>query len=185
MSTVQAPRPLSAEDFRNRPDPGRPEELVRGNVETTPPTNRRHGKVCNLVGRLLGNFVEDHDLGHVLNNDAGLITTRNPDTVRGPDVAFYSYARLPKGPVPDDYGSQPPELVVEVRSPSDRWRDIHEKVTEYLQAGVLLVLVLDPEPSMAYLFSANDAPRMLGPDDELTFPGLLEGFRVPVGRVFE
>ena len=78
-----------------------------------------------------------------------------------------------------------PELVVEVRSPGDRWRDIQKKITEYLQAGVLTVVVLDPESNSAHVFSADDPPRTLGAEDELVLPGILEGFRMRLGRFFE
>jgi Uma2 family endonuclease len=105
--------------------------------------------------------------------------------VRGADVAYYSYARLPKGPVPAGYGPELPELVVEVCSENDRWPGILEKVSEYLNAGVLVVVVLDPEPRVAHVFSVQGPPRRLGAEDELTFPDLLEGFTVRVGRFFE
>ena len=35
--------------------------------------------------------MDEHDLGHVLSNDSGVITERDPDTVRGADISFYSY----------------------------------------------------------------------------------------------
>ena len=89
-----------------------------------PPPGRRHGQVCAQVGYLLRRFLEEHELGHVLSNDSGVITERGPDTVRGPDIAFYSYDRIPKGPLPPSYGPEIPELVFEVRSPGDRWRKI-------------------------------------------------------------
>ncbi len=49
------------------------------------------------------------------------------------------------------------------------------------------VIVLDPEPRTAHVFGAVAvaAPRSLTADDELTLPGILEGFRVRVGRFFE
>ncbi len=134
---------------------------------------------------LLGRFLEDHDLGHVLSNDAGVITERDPDTVRGADVAFYSYARLPKGPLPQDYGPEVPELVVEVRSPSDRWPKVLAKVAEYLEAGVRIVIVLDDESRTAVLYFADRASVTLKVDDELTVPEILPGFAVAVRRFFE
>ena len=182
MATAEAL--MTAEEFGRRPDPGHPEELVQGRMISMPPPDRRHGLVCSRADRILGNFVEEHDLGRVMSNDSGVITERDPDTVRGADVAYYSYARLPKGPLPTGYGPEVPELVVEVRSAGDRWREIQEKVFEYLRAGVLAVVVLDPEPRTAHVFGADEAPRTLGPEDELTLPGLLEGFRVRVGRFF-
>jgi Uma2 family endonuclease len=105
--------------------------------------------------------------------------------VRGADIAYYSYARLPKGPLPAGYVPEVPELVVEVRSVSDRWSDVLEKVAEYLGAGVLVIVVLDPKSQTAHVFEVDDAPRILGSEDELALPGILEGFRVRVGRFFE
>jgi len=176
---------MTAREFARRADPGHPEELVRGRIVPLPPPNRRHGQVCNKAGRILGNFAEEHDLGHVLNNDSGVITERDPDTMRGPDIAFYSYAKLPRGPLPADYGPEMPELVVEVRSPGDRWPRVLAKVAEYLDAGVVVVCVLDPESGSARLFHADGTVRTPGPDDELTIPEVLGDFRVPLRRFFE
>jgi Uma2 family endonuclease len=148
MST--APEPLiTAEEFGRRPDPGYPEELVRGRIVPMPPPKRRHGQVCGKIVGILSRHMDRHDLGHVLSNESGVITQRGPDTVRGPDVVFYSYARLPKGPLHDEYGPEIPELVFEVRSPGDRWPKLLEKTAEYLAAGVLCVVVLDPESMTA------------------------------------
>jgi Uma2 family endonuclease len=71
-----------------------------------------------------------------------------------------------------------------VRSRGDRWRDIQKKVTEYLQAGVLTVIALDPASNSAHVFSADDPPKTLGADDDPIRPGILEGFRVRPGLFF-
>ena len=102
MATAEAL--MTAEEFGQRPDPGYPEELVQGRIVGMPPPDRRHGFVCLKAGRILGNFVDEHDLGRVMSNDSGVITERGPDTVRGADVCYYSYARLPKGPLPRAMG---------------------------------------------------------------------------------
>jgi Uma2 family endonuclease len=183
MATVEAL--LTAEEFGLRPDPGYPEELVQGRIITMPPPKPRHGQVCTKVIRILDRFVEERDLGHVLSNDSGVVTERDPDTVRGADVSFYSYDRLQKGPIPEGYLAVPPNLVVEVRSPDDRWRDLLKKVNEYLAVGVTVVIVLDPDPCTAHIFHAERAPEQLGPDDELTVPDILGDFRVKVARFFE
>jgi Uma2 family endonuclease len=186
MSTASAaPTLMTAAEFARRPDPGYPEELVRGRIVPMPQPTRRHGQICSKSVRIFGNFAEDQDLGQVLSNDSGVITERGPDTVRGADVSFYSYNRIPRGPLPADYGDVPPELIVEVRSPSDRWPEILTKVAEYLNAGVLAVVVLDDDSRTALLCRADQAPRRLGPDDLLEFPDILPGFAVPVRRFFE
>jgi Uma2 family endonuclease len=184
MATAEAL--MTAKEFAKRPDPGHPEELVRGRIIAMPPPDRRHGKVCGQAYYLMRQYVDAHDSGHVMSNDSGVITERNPDTVRGADVAYYSYARLPKGPLKPGYGPEVPELIIEVRSAGDLWRKVLRKVTEYLDAGVLKVVVLDPAKRKAHVFSADEeGPIELGPEDELTFPGLLEGFWVAVHRFFD
>jgi hypothetical protein len=52
MATVPEP-PLTAEEFGRRPDPGYPEELVRGRIATMPLPDLRQGQVCSQVVYLL------------------------------------------------------------------------------------------------------------------------------------
>jgi Uma2 family endonuclease len=185
MATAEMVEPMTAEQFGRRPDPGYPEELVRGRVVAMSVPDRRHGYVCGKAVLIFGGFVDTREIGRVMCNDSGVITERDPDTVRGADIAYYSYSRLPKGTLPTGYGPEVPELVVEVRSATDRWREILDKVSEYLNAGVLVVVVLDPGPQVAQIFSADDPPRTLTSEDELVVPGILDDFRVRVGRLLE
>ena len=144
-----------------------------------------HSYFCVRISVLLYQFIDAHGLGRVVSNDAGVVTQRNPDTVRGPDVAFYSYARVPRGPLPEGYWPVTPELVIEVRSPDDRWKDVVHKAAEYLDANVLTVAVIDPVPQRVHLFSADRESTVLNAGDMLTFPDVLPGFEVPVSRLFE
>jgi Uma2 family endonuclease len=185
MATAEMLELMTAEQFGRRPDPGYPEELVRGRVVAMSVPERRRGYVCREAVRIFGNFVDAREIGRVMCNDSGVITERDPDTVRGADVAYYSYARLPKGTLPTGYGPKVPELVVEVRSATDRWREILDKVSEYLNAGVLVVVILDSGPQVGQVFSADDPPRTLTTEEELVLPGVLDDFRVRVGRFFD
>jgi Uma2 family endonuclease len=187
MSTasVTTPALLTAEEFAERPDPGFREELVRGRIVPMTMPKPRHGEICCTAVRILGNWAHDRDLGRILCNDTGVITERSPDTVRGADVAFYSYARVPKGPLPDRYLDVAPDLVIEVLSPSDRWPKVLAKVAEYLEAGTTAVIVLDDPRQTAHVYRADGATRLLAADEELTIPDLLGDFHVRVGRFFE
>jgi Uma2 family endonuclease len=175
---------LTAAEFGRRPDPGFPEELVQGRIVAMPIPTPRHGQICGEVNWRLGGFVEQRDLGHVLCNNSGVITERDPDTVRGPDVSFYTYAKVSRGKLPRGYLDVVPDLIVEVRSDGDRWADIYIKVHEYLAAGVAVVIVLDPDPKSAHVFRPDQTPQELGPEEELTIPELLGDFRVKVARFF-
>ena len=184
-SVATAEKLITADEFWALPRSRRPTELVRGRIVSMPVPGPRHGQVCARAVRLLGNFIDQHDLGHVLCNDSGIITERDPDTVRGMDVSFYSYSRLSKGLLPARYVDVVPELIVEVRSPDDRWVRILKKVSEYLEAGVTAVCVLDPKTETARVYSADETEQIVKADEELTFPGILPGFSVPVRRFFE
>ena len=156
MATAELLDLVTAEEFGKRPDPGYPEELVRGRIVAMSVPDRRHGYVCVRAVRIIDDFAQEHDAARVMSNDAAVITERGPDTVRGADVSFYSYSRLPRGPLAAGYGPEVPELIVEVRSADDRWSKLHAKITEYLNAGVITVVVLDPGSNKAHVFSADD-----------------------------
>jgi Uma2 family endonuclease len=185
MATASETRLLTVEEFLDRADPGHPEELVRGRVVEMSSTDRLPGYVCGQCCFLLRRFVDEHDLGRVMSNDSAVVTRSGPDTVRGADICYYSYTRLPKGRLAKGYGPEVPELVVEVRSPGDRWGAIHDKVGEHLASGVLAVVVLDPDAETAHVFRADAAPSLLGRDELLELPGVLEGFRTRVGLFFD
>src|SRR5262249_11745199 len=145
----------------------------------------RHGKLCVNVVIIMGTFARDHDLGRVLGNDSGVITERAPDTVRGADIAFYSYARLPRGPLPKGYAPTSPEIIFEVLSPGDRSPKVLAKVAEYLEANVLVVCVLDPQTQTLTVYRSEQPPQVLGADEELTLPELHPDFRVVVRMFLE
>jgi Uma2 family endonuclease len=183
MTTATAAPPaevlLTAEQYADLPDDGRYTELVRGRVIEMPPPTPTHGYYCANVGFALNSYVKSKDLGRVVSNDSGVQTERGPDTVRGSDVAFYSYGRIPRGPLPKGYWPAP-ELVFEVRSPSNSWPAITAKVAEYLAAGVKAVCVLDPDTASVGVYTADELPRRLTADEELTLPEVFPDFRVPV-----
>jgi Uma2 family endonuclease len=184
MTTI-AERLLTAEEYEQLPDNGQPTELVRGRVVTLNMPYPRHGEICVQTAYLLRRYLEDKDLGRVVGNDSGVITAHGPDTVRGVDVGFYSYSRVPRGPLPRGYLPVVPELVFEVRSPTDRWSRILAKVGDYLEAGVTLVCVLDEQTQTARVYRQEEPEQVFTADQELTLPEVLPEFRVAVRRFFE
>jgi Uma2 family endonuclease len=184
MATIESL--LTAEQLAALPDDGRYTELVRGRIVDVNPPAFWHGYICARLGRFVGNFVDEHDLGWVVGNDSGVITERDPDTVRGADLAFYSFQRIPKGAMPKKgYPNVRPELVFEVRSPGDTWAELLAKAAEYLKAGVVIVCLIDPVAQRAMILDNDNPPRTLGKDDLLTLPQVLPGFELPLTRLFE
>jgi Uma2 family endonuclease len=175
---------ITAEEFFRMPEPtdGARQELVRGVVVTMPPPGGRHGACCSRVDRRLGAFVEDRGLGTVCANDTGFITERDPDTVRGPDVAFWKRDRLPE--VPEGYIEIAPDLAVEVVSPTDHYSRVQNKVRHYLARGVAMVWVVDPEDRSVTVYRSMQHAQILAETDLLSGEDVLPGFTTPVADLF-
>jgi Uma2 family endonuclease len=185
MSAVLTPPKLvTAEEYIQLPGSLGRTELRRGVVVRMPPPGFRHGEVCSTIHHYIDNFVRAHDLGRTLTNDTGIITERDPDTVRGADVSFYSYARVPKGQSPIGYAGASPEIVFEVVSPSNTRQAIANKTGEYLNANINAVCIADPEHQTVNLHFADLPTEKLTGEQPLTFSDL-PGFSLPVRKLFE
>ncbi|MBA4186862.1 MAG: hypothetical protein C0467_02470 [Planctomycetaceae bacterium] len=158
-------------------------ELVRGRMQPTHPTGGRVGFICANVCFEFANAIEHSRTWVACSNDTFVLTGRDPDSVRGGDLVIWRRDAIPK-PMPDLILT-PPEIVVEVRGPLDSIAEMLCKATEYVTAGVKVVLVLDPDHKTAGLFSADQLPRRFGPSDALTLPDVLPGFSVEVKKFFE
>lgn len=156
---------LSGDELLRMPDIGRA-ELVGGQLVTMPPTGHEHGYVENRIGRLLGEYAEQAQLGRVLTGEVGIYTKRNPDTVRGADLVYISHERFTQVQR-DGYLEVAPELVVEVLSPHDRWADVIDKLAEYFAVGVLEVWVVDPRRKELFLYNDFETVSHFTKDDEV------------------
>jgi Uma2 family endonuclease len=175
---------ITAEEFAQMPDPpdGSQQELVRGVIVTMPPPGARHGECCFEVILRIGTFVKSHKLGKVFTNDTGFISERDPDTVRGPDVSFWSRDRLPESPT--GYIDIPPDLLVEVVSPGDHFTRVQKKVLHYLSRGVPLVWVVDPEDRSVTVYRPGKQATILEEGDTISGEAALPGFSCPVRELF-
>ena len=186
MSTATAPqaaeRLLTAEEYAALPDDRRT-ELVKGRIVEMPQPGFEHGVVQAEIAFLSKLFIRDRNLGRVL-TESGVVTMRDPDTVRGPDVSFYSYDRVPMQVVPRPYADAAPEVVFEVRSPDDRRGEIFTKIGEYLAAGTLAVCVVDPQRRTVVVFREEDHPVVLAENDLLRLPPPLGGWTPRVAEFF-
>jgi len=182
MATTEAL--LTAEEFAQLEKLEGPAELVRGIIHMMNLPNPRHGQVCGNVAGLLWPFLRQHRLGHLVTNDSAIVTTRSPDSVRGADVAVYLFSTAPVGPFPQRYLSVVPDLVFEVRSPSDRSSELLAKVAEYLAAGVKAVCVLEPDDSRLLLYTERGPVRQFATGDRFALPELLGQFAVEVSEFF-
>ena len=115
--------------------------------------------------------------------EIGMIIRRDPDTVRAADVLFISHERFEQA-TKDSYLDVPPELVVEVLSPSESWTMVRRKLHDYFEMGVTVVVIADVEQSAITLFRSPTELVELHLGDTLTLPDLLPGFELPLATLF-
>jgi Uma2 family endonuclease len=159
-------------------------ELWDGQLRRVPMPGCDHGEVCVNAVLLIGQYVKTNRLGRVFGNDSFVRISEG--RCYGADVMFVSYATLPADqPTPQGAITPPIDLVVEVRSPSDSVGDMSRKAHAYLEAGVRVVLVLDPIHDTAGVYLPDELPQRFHNGDTVTLPDVLPGFAVPVSRFFE
>jgi len=183
MLTAPAQKKLTAAEFAARYETDRV-ELVDGVVVELPMPFAPHGKICMMMSFAFMEWAMKNDLGHFVSHDSWIQTQTDPDRVRGPDFCFAAYDRWPRGPLPQKVMDVAPNLVVEVRSPSDRWNAMMAKTLEYLTAGVTVVVVVDPQNESVDMYRNAQNPQSLTVADTLTIPDVLPGFAFPVARLF-
>jgi Uma2 family endonuclease len=176
------PKLMTAEELLLLPDDGMQRELIRGVLTEDMPPGYEHGIVEGRIARLIGNFVEDNNFGEVLTGDSGFVLERGPDTVRGPDVAWVAPGRV-EGRV-TGFAELAPDLVVEVKSPSDSQRYMAERAMMWLSHGVRMVLVADPGPVTLTVYRAGQPPQILGEFDTFDGVDVLPGFTADVWSFF-
>jgi Uma2 family endonuclease len=186
MNTTATEPLLTADEFMRQHGGETCVELFRGRVVRYPMPGGPHGYIISRVNAFLFNFIESHNLGRVFANDTFVKVRLKEaaETLRGADVAYVSFAKMPPGDVPEGPLPVPPELVVEVRSPSDRIPQLSAKASEYLEAGVTVVVVIDPETESLAVYRENELPIRMHNGDKLTLPDVLPGFEVQVSKFF-
>src|SRR5262249_40022842 len=129
--------------------------------------------------------VEENRLGVVLTSETGFLLSERPDSVRAPDAAFLSAARLESTPFAEDkYFPGAPDLAVEVLSPSDTDSEVQAKVKDWLQAGAHLVLVADPKKRYIAVHRPGAEPEVFGPGESVDASAVVPGWHLAVAEVF-
>jgi Uma2 family endonuclease len=173
---------ITAEELWAMPG-GEHRELVRGELRTTVPSGFDHGVVVINLSGLVTSHVKQYRLGQVVMK-AGFILARNPDVVRGPDVAFVQVSRIPASGRPVKFWEGAPDLAVEVVSPSDTLEEVEEKVDDYLAAGTRMVWIMNPRRRTITVYRPGSNPVVLREADTLDGQDVLPGFHCGVHEAF-
>jgi Uma2 family endonuclease len=184
---VPVSRLLTAADLAALPDelPSGPVkyELDNGSLIMMAPAGEPHAdSQAFLITELK---IQGERRGHgKAYGEVGVILWKNPFRVVEPDAAFVKKSSLPVKTSPERYLETIPELVVEVRSKNDTKPYVARKVADYIDAGVQLVWVVDPDESIVTEHRAGAPVKVLTRTDTLQCEEIIPGFRLPLSDLF-
>lgn len=183
---ARAGRLTTAAELLNMPDDGWRYELVRGELLTMPPAGLHHGEYASNIHGPLAVYARANNLGQTYIAGAGFLLGSDPDTVRVPDLSFIRRARLEALRDVAGFCPGPPDLAVEVVSPSDRLAAVQEKVDQWLAAGAGMVVVVNPRPNArtVTVHQPGQAPLTLTEADTLDGGEVVPGWQLPVREIF-
>lgn len=192
MSTVAPPRKMTTEELLAMPDDGVERWLIRGELRenTEVDMNRRnpdHSGVMTSLALILGNWLRKQPTprGRILTGDAAFRLRPDSDTTVGIDVAFISHELRAKTPKGSKLVEGVPILAAEILSPSDKHSDVTEKVFEYLDVGVPLVWIVNPDFETVEVFRPRAEPVLFNRDQDLIAEQIMPGFCTAVAELFD
>jgi Uma2 family endonuclease len=158
-------------------------ELEKGEVVEVSRPGKKHCLACANGVWILGTYSRQQNNCNVFSNDLGIVLERDPDTIRGADIAVYLETKS-FDDQEQKYSAQVPNLVVEVLSPNDRFGKMQKRIGTFLEKGVAVVWLLDPESLTVTIYLPNQFPKTLEGDEEVTGEHILPGFRCMVADFF-
>jgi len=172
LEKLQTSLQLSSDDYQV--------ELQDGNLVVMGPSDIVSSEIGSEFIRLLGNWVKPRKLGRVFDSSGGFIL---PNTdLRAPDVSFVSAKRL-RRPL-RDFGNLVPDLVVEIKSKTDRITTIDQKLKMFLNMGAKVGILIDPDRLTVAVYQPDTEPLVLSNQDVLTLPELLPEWELTISDLW-
>ena len=158
-------------------------ELVNGEIRVMSPSGGESDEVSLRLATRLAIWVEDRRLGRVFGSSAGFVLPNKSKDVRSPDTAFVRAERLKQSPI--GYIKVVPDLIVEVRSPTDSLTQLRQKIQSFLEVGVQVGILVEPKSRTVEVYRpGQETPQVLRDGDLLTVPDLLPGWSVAIADLW-
>ncbi len=170
---------MSADELLRLPEDGYRYELVRGELRKMSPAGARHTVIAARILISLGAHVKANRLGVVTGADGGFFIARNPDTVLEPDAGFI---RSERAVITDRFFDCPPDLAIEVISPSDTYTEVDEKTQEWLGAGTRAVVVVNPRRNTVRVHRSAGTETLA---EVLAVDDVVPGWSMPFSEIFD
>jgi len=175
---------MTAEELLRLPRGQYRYELINGELKTMSPSGHNHGRITMRIASPLAEFVWKNKLGEVFAAETGFKLASDPDTVLAPDVSFIREDRAKDLRQSKGYWPGPPDLAVEVVSPSERKTEVKAKALDWLQYGARQVWIVDLKNETVTIHQSITDVLTLTKEEELSAEDLVPGFRIRLSDIF-
>lgn len=153
-------------------------ELVNGKIIVMSPSGYESDEIAFRFGGKLWNWVEPRRLGRVVGSSAGF----SLENTRAPDVSFIRADRLPRSP--RGYATISPDLMVEVKSPTDSLEELHDRIDEFLSQGTVVGVLVNPDDRTVEVRRLNANPQVYRGEDVLTLPEVFPDWELAIAELW-
>jgi Uma2 family endonuclease len=155
-------------------------ELVDGKIIVMGASDIVSSEIGAELVRLLLNWVKPRKLGRVFESSGGFILPNS--NLTAPDVSFVAADRLKQSK--RYFAELVPDLVVEIKSQSDRIKPLREKLLSFIELGAKVGILIDPDKRTVTIYTPTAEPVILRDGDMISIPELLPGWEVPVAELW-
>lgn len=155
-------------------------ELQEGNLLVMGPSDIESSEIGAQLIFLLKLWVNPRKIGRIFDSSGGFIM---PNTdLRAPDVSFVAAERLKR--TVRDFGQLVPDLVVEIKSKTDRISKLENKVKLFLELGARIGILINPDELTVNVYRPNGDIEVLTGNDKLTIAELFPGWEVAISELW-
>lgn len=155
-------------------------ELREGELIVMGPSDIVSSYIGAQLSFLLKLWVSPRRLGLVFDSSGGFILPNSDLTA--PDVSYVSRERMPR--TVRYFSEVVPDLVVEIKSQSDRLSKLQDKIAMFLDQGVKIGLLVDPDELTVMLYRPAQNPMVFQDGETLTIPELLPGWELQISELW-
>jgi Uma2 family endonuclease len=163
-------------------------ELVEGNIIVMGPSDYESDEIGTQFSAKLWTWVHPRRLGRVTGSSAGFILPQlekdqaKKRNLRAPDVSFVRAHRLKR--TQRNFVELVPDLMVEVKSRTDKIEQLVEKIQMFLSLGTEIGILIDPDELTLTVYRLNQAAQVLRDGDLLILSDLLPGWELAISDIW-